>query len=107
MSPELIGGIGFAGLIVLLTLGIPMGAALGLVGMAGLAMVISPEAALIKAGVICFDTMSRYELGVLPLFMLMAQLCFAAGAAASRSPRWPAAQASARSADRASPRSPR
>jgi C4-dicarboxylate transporter DctM subunit len=51
-----------------------------LVGTAGLAILISPEAALIKVGVIAFDTVSRYELGVLPLFMLMAQLCFAAGA---------------------------
>ena len=43
-------------------------------------LLISPEAALIKAGVVAFETIARYELGVLPLFLLMAHLCFAAGA---------------------------
>ena len=43
-------------------------------------MLISPEAAVIKAGVIAFDVAGRYELGVLPLFLLMAHVCFAAGA---------------------------
>ena len=80
MTPEAIGIAAFAVLLVILLVGIPIGAALALVGMAGLALIISPEAALIKAGVVSFDTLSRYELGVLPLFMLMAQLCFAAGA---------------------------
>jgi len=80
MAPEVIGIIAFIALLGILLSGIPIGAALALVGIAGLAIIISPEAALIKAGVISFDTVSRYELGVLPLFMLMAQLCFAAGA---------------------------
>ena len=80
MMPEFIGVIAFAILLLILLGGIPIGAALALVGMAGLAIIISPEAALIKSGVVAFDTVSRYELGVLPLFMLMAQICFAAGA---------------------------
>ena len=80
MTPELVGLIGFVALLAILLVGIPIGAALALVGMVGLAVIISPEAGLIKAGVASFDTLSRYELGVLPLFMLMAQLCFAAGA---------------------------
>ncbi|GAA0298514.1 TRAP transporter permease [Sphingomonas oligophenolica] len=82
MMPEFIGVIAFVVLLLILLGGIPIGAALALVGMVGLAIIISPEAALIKSGVIAFDTVSRYELGVLPLFMLMAQLCFAAGASA-------------------------
>jgi C4-dicarboxylate transporter DctM subunit len=80
MSAEIIGAAGFVILLLILMAGLPIGAALALVGMVGLALIISPEAALIKAGVTAFDTLSRYELGVLPLFMLMAQLCFAAGA---------------------------
>ena len=79
-AAEIVGIIGFALLLAMLLGGIPIGAALALVGIGGLAIVLSPEAALIKSGVIAFDTLSRYELGVLPLFMLMAQLCFAAGA---------------------------
>ena len=67
-------------LLMVLTAGVPIGVALGLVGMAGLALMLGPEPALIKSGVILFDTLSRYELGVLPLFLLMAHLCFAANA---------------------------
>ncbi|HWA23774.1 MAG TPA: TRAP transporter large permease [Caulobacterales bacterium] len=80
MTPELIGGLGVIALLVLLMAGVRIGMALGVVGMVGLAVLISPEAALIKAGVIAFDLASRYELGVLPLFLFMAHLCFAAGA---------------------------
>lgn len=80
IDPEIVGIVAFVALLAILLLRVPIGAALALVGVAGLAILISPEAALIKSGVIAFDTVSRYELGVLPLFMLMAQLCFAAGA---------------------------
>ncbi|MEH3039178.1 MAG: TRAP transporter large permease [Sphingomonas paucimobilis] len=80
ITPELIGLLGIVALLLLLAVGVPIGIGLALVGSAGLMMLLSPEAALIKAGVITFDTISRYELGVLPLFVLMAHLCFAAGA---------------------------
>src|ERR1044072_7819857 len=62
------------------TLGAPIGVSMGLVGMVGLMILIGPEPAIIKSGVVLFETVSRYELGVLPLFLLMAHLCFAAGA---------------------------
>jgi len=80
MSPELIGLFGVVLLLILLALGTPISVSLGLVGIGGLAVLISPEAALIKSGVIAFDVAGRYELGVLPLFLLMAHLCIAAGA---------------------------
>lgn len=74
------GTIGVIALLVLLTLGVPIGVAMGLVGMVGLMILLGPEPAIIKSGVILFETVSRYELGVLPLFLLMAHMCFAAGA---------------------------
>jgi C4-dicarboxylate transporter DctM subunit len=80
MTPELIGVAGILLLLLLLALGTPIGVGLGLVGLGGLTLLITPEAAVIKAGVVAFETISRYELGVLPLFLLMAHLCFAAGA---------------------------
>ena len=80
MSPEWVGAIGVLALLGLLAAGVRIGVALALTGFVGLAVLISPEAALIKSGVIAFDLASRYELGVLPLFLLMAHLCFAAGA---------------------------
>ncbi|RYG86144.1 C4-dicarboxylate ABC transporter permease, partial [bacterium] len=43
---------------------------IGTVGLAGLAFTIGVEPALIKAGVVLFETLTRYELGTLPLFML-------------------------------------
>jgi C4-dicarboxylate transporter, DctM subunit len=80
MTVELIGLLGILILLLLLALGLPIGVSLALVGVTGLAILISPEAALIKAGVVTFETISRYELGVLPLFLLMAHFCFQAGA---------------------------
>lgn len=80
MTPETIGLIGVVALLAALAIGIPIGIALSLVGLIGLGVLISPEAALIKAGVVTFETISRYELGVLPLFLLMAHFCFQAGA---------------------------
>ncbi len=80
MTPTLAGGIGVLALFVLLTAGVPIGVALGLVGMGGLTLLLGLEPALIKSAVILFQTLSRYELGVLPLFLLMAHLCFVADA---------------------------
>ncbi len=78
-NPET-GLIGILILFVLLMLGTPIGVALGIVGIGGLIITLGLEPALIKAGVTMFETMLRYELGTLPLFLLMAQLCFSANA---------------------------
>jgi tripartite ATP-independent transporter DctM subunit len=67
-------------LLALLSTGTPIGVALGVVGFGGLVLLLGLEPALIKSGVVLFETLSRYELGVLPLFLLMAHLCFAANA---------------------------
>ena len=74
------GVIGVLVLLVLLLAGVPIGISLGAVGLGGLVLALGLEPALIKSGVVLFETLSRYELGTLPLFMLMAQLCFAADA---------------------------
>lgn len=78
-TPET-GLMGVAVLLVLLVMGVPIGAALGLVGVVGLAITLGFEPAVIKAGVTTIDTLTRYELGTLPLFMLMAHLLFSANA---------------------------
>ncbi|MBM0106310.1 TRAP transporter large permease [Steroidobacter sp. S1-65] len=74
------GVLGVLALLVLLTLGVPIGVAMGVVGMVGLILLLGPEPAIIKSGVVLFETITRYELGVLPMFLFMAHLCFAAGA---------------------------
>lgn len=74
---------GLVGVVILLLLllsGMPIGVALGITGLGGLILALGFEPALIKSGVLVFETMTRYELGTLPLFMLMAHLCFVAGA---------------------------
>jgi tripartite ATP-independent transporter DctM subunit len=76
----LFGLIGVVILLVLLLSGMPIGVALGITGLGGLILALGFEPALIKSGVLVFETMTRYELGTLPLFMLMAHLCFVAGA---------------------------
>ena len=78
-NPET-GMVGIAALVALLLLGVPIGASLGLIGILGLIVVIGFEPALIKAGVTTVETLTRYELGTLPLFILMAQLFFSANA---------------------------
>jgi C4-dicarboxylate transporter DctM subunit len=74
------GILGVVALLVLLTLGVPIGISMGIVGLVGLTLLLGPEPAVIKSSVVLFETITRYELGVLPLFLLMAHLCFAAGA---------------------------
>jgi tripartite ATP-independent transporter DctM subunit len=74
------GILGVIALLILLALGVPIGVAVGVVGLVGLTLMLGLEPALIKSGVVLTETILRYELGVLPLFLLMAHICFAAGA---------------------------
>jgi C4-dicarboxylate transporter DctM subunit len=74
------GMLGVGALLMLLALGVPIGIAMGVVGLTGLTLLIGLEPALIKSTVVFFETVTRFELGVLPLFLLMAHLCFVAGA---------------------------
>jgi tripartite ATP-independent transporter DctM subunit len=78
-TPET-GVVGVLVLLLLLLLGMPLGCALGLVGLGGMALVLGLEPALIKSGDLVIETLTRYELGTLPLFMLMAHLCFSSHA---------------------------
>lgn len=80
MIDPISGLVGVAALLVLLTLGVPIGISLGVTGFVGLVLLLGPEAAVIKSAVVLVETITKYELGVLPLFLLMAHFCFAAGA---------------------------
>jgi len=74
------GLLGVLALFLLLLTGMPIGCALGLVGLVGMTLVTGMEPALVKSGVIVIETLTRYELGTLPLFLLMAHLCFSSNA---------------------------
>jgi C4-dicarboxylate transporter, DctM subunit len=79
MSPELIGILGLLLLFTALAAGMPIGFALGVVGIGGFAAIIGADAAATKLAVSSFHTISSLELGSLPLFLLMAQVLFSAG----------------------------
>jgi len=78
-TPET-GLVGIVVLLALLVCGVRIGVALGVVGLGGLMLVLGPEAAVIKGGVVLIDTLTRYELGTLPLFMFMAHIFFSINA---------------------------
>ena len=79
MSPIIVGIIGFIILFVLLAFGLPIGFGMAFVGFLGFSYLVSPLAALAKMGFIPFETVSSYDMAVLPLFLLMAQVTFLSG----------------------------
>lgn len=78
LSPELIGIIGIVALFALLALGMPIGFAMAIIGTLGFAVLVSWDAAVTKIAVSSFHSISSLELASLPLFLLMAQVLFAA-----------------------------
>ncbi|MDH5750132.1 MAG: C4-dicarboxylate ABC transporter permease, partial [Rhodospirillales bacterium] len=78
MTPQMIGLLGLVGLIVL-TLGrVPLGAAMGLVGLFGYAAIDGWDRATIVLGSTPYDLMV-YSFSVLPLFILMGVVATVSG----------------------------
>ncbi len=76
MTPTMIGLIGFAALIILMFLHVPVGFVMALVGYLGFGYIVSWSAAsnlLIRD---FYSTFSAYNLTVIPLFVLMGQVAF-------------------------------
>ena len=80
MSLTLLGILGCFVLLILLGLSMPVGFALAVVGCGGYALVIGDLAG---AGHLllssCYETFSKYDLSVIPLFIFMGQITFHAG----------------------------
>ena len=76
MSPLQIGILGCICLLVLLTTSMPVAFVMTLVGVAGFALVINPNAALSMMTMEIYNTFSSYSLTVIPLFVLMGQVAF-------------------------------
>lgn len=79
MSPEMIGVSGFAALLALIFLRVPVGIAMMGVGLAGTAILNSPNAALNIMTGQTFAISTLYSLSVLPLFILMGNIASQAG----------------------------
>ena len=71
LSPDWIAIIGFACLFLLMILRVPVGMAMGLVGMCGYSYIAGPHAALKLIGQTSMRTVTDYTFGVIPMFMLM------------------------------------
>ncbi len=79
MEPLTIGLLGFAVLFMLLALGMPIMAALGLVGFIGMCLLYPLAGAIAKMATVPFEVIGNYNLGVLPLLLMMAMVTFESG----------------------------
>jgi tripartite ATP-independent transporter DctM subunit len=79
MSPTAVGLIGFAALLLLLALRMPIGIAMMLTGIVGIAVLNSTDAALRILGEFPYAYSSVYALSVIPLFVLMGNFASASG----------------------------
>lgn len=79
MTPLTIGILGCIALLVLLIGSMPVGIAMGIVGVIGTACVISWPPALALMSTDLYDVFSNHSLSVIPLFVFMGQVAFHAG----------------------------
>ena len=71
MSTDLVAILGFVVLFALMLLRVPVGMAMGLVGVSGFAYLVNGEAALKIVGHTSMRTVTDYTFGVIPMFLLM------------------------------------
>ena len=79
MSPVSVGIIGVIVLFVLMLAGMPIGFAMALVGFVGFAVLGGLPGALVQLATSPFSSVAVYVMSVLPLFVFMGELAFAAG----------------------------
>ncbi|MBE0618275.1 MAG: TRAP transporter large permease subunit, partial [Proteobacteria bacterium] len=80
MDPITVGLLGIVVLMaVIFVLRMPVGFAMAVVGFLGFAQVVNPTAALNAVSSSLWQTFSSYGLTVIPFFILMGNICFAAG----------------------------
>jgi tripartite ATP-independent transporter DctM subunit len=79
MSNDLIAFAGFVALFFLMMLRVPVGMAMGLVGVTGYSVIVGPGPALKLVGQTSLRTVTDYTFGVIPMFMLMGAFVSASG----------------------------
>ena len=79
MSNDWVAFIGFVSLFVLMMLRVPVGMAMGLVGVTGYSYIVGPGPALKLVGQTSLRTVTDYTFGVIPMFMLMGAFVTASG----------------------------
>jgi len=81
MNEIIIGIVGIAMVLFLFLTGIELAFAMGLVGLVGFSILVSPEAAFNMLAKDFFEVFSSYGLTVVPLFIMMGQIAFHSGIA--------------------------
>jgi C4-dicarboxylate transporter, DctM subunit len=71
MSTDAVAIIGFMVLFALMLLRVPIGMAMGLVGVTGFGLIVGGVPALKMVGQVCMRTVTDYTFGVIPMFLLM------------------------------------
>lgn len=79
MSTDAVAIIGFVVLFVLMLLRVPVGMAMGLVGVTGYSYIVGVGPALKLVGQTSMRTVTDYTFGVIPMFMLMGALVSVSG----------------------------
>jgi len=79
VSPVTVGIIGIVILVLIFILSMPVGFAMAFVGLVGFCYLVSPQAGLSLLARDVFATFSSYSLTVIPMFIFMGSIAFAAG----------------------------
>ncbi len=79
MSPDAVASAGFVVLVALMLLRVPVGMAMGLVGVSGFAYLVGGAPALKLVGQTSMRTVTDYTFGVIPMFLLMGAFVTASG----------------------------
>ena len=79
MSSDAVAILGFVSLFVLMLLRVPVGMAMGLVGVSGFAYLVGPGPAFKLIGQTSMRTVTDYTFGVIPMFLLMGAFVTASG----------------------------
>ena len=79
MNTDAVAVTGFVVLFILMLLRVPVGMAMGLVGVTGYSVIVGPGPALKLVGQTSLRTVTDYTFGVIPMFMLMGALVSASG----------------------------
>jgi C4-dicarboxylate transporter DctM subunit len=79
MNPSTLGIIGVLVLLVLFSIGVPVGFSMAIVGLVGFSIIVTPSAAFGLLARDFFTTFSSYNLTVIPLFMLMGAIAYSSG----------------------------
>lgn len=82
MPLELVGLIGFLLFLILMGLGVPIGGAMAFVGLVGYAATVGIDPTVKFLGLMSYYSISKYDLSVIPLFVLMGHLAYHANIAA-------------------------